>query len=97
MCSGAWGLREGAMYGYIERGRVCFIQEIRLRMFLLLVGGICGSWQLVLNRMFEVSHVPDLYARFAKSEETGRKHAGSLALTSINMCEMSKMSVTDGR
>jgi hypothetical protein len=96
MYSGAWEPREGAMYGYIGRG-VCFIQEIRLGMFLLLVGGICGSWQLVLNRMFEVSHVPDLYARFAKSEETGRKHAGSLALTSINMCEMSKMSATDGR
>jgi hypothetical protein len=66
-------------------------------MFWLWVGGICGSWQLVLNRMFEVSHVPDLYARFAKSKEIGRKHVGSLALTSMNTCEMSKMSVMDRR
>jgi len=70
----------------LGRGRVCFIQEIRLGMFWLWVGGIRGSWQSFLNKMFGVSHVPNLYARFAKSEETDGKHAGSLALTSINMC-----------
>jgi hypothetical protein len=42
-------------------------------------------------------YIPDLHTRFARSKGTGRKYAGSSALTSVHMCEMSKMSLPNVR